>query len=630
MSDAARPSGGPLARFVPLVLLLLGAAVLLVRGLLAARSPHPFVSVALLLGGGALVAVGGIGLALVVATRRSFEWFLAWRYLRARGGRRWVTLAVGLGLLGVGVALLLAAKVAGRPPVGELVLGPTRLQRGLEGAAVAVFLVANWVVLFGLLLLAFSLFTSVAVFGVYLGTCALVVVLSVMGGFEQDLRRKILGTRAHVVVSRHGQPFVDYRPTLGRVGQLPGVTAAAPFVEAEVMLSSQNNISGVVLRGIDPQAVGRVSELPAYLRAEGGAGNLGNLVHPERLAKIPATPFRAGLPPLRDVDEDADRTGEGDKKKGDPLAQSPKAGPAGAKRAAPAGKTPRAAEEDDDADEADDGEPAPVKVPPRPVYPGIIVGAELAKNLRLYVGDDVNLVSPLGGMSPAGPIPKARPFRVAGIFYSGMYEYDTKLAYITIPAAQRFLGLEDEVTALELKVANVDSVALLADELRRRLGSGYEVKDWQQLNRNLFSALKLERVVMFAVLTFIVVVAAFAIIITLTMLVLEKRREIAVLKALGAGHRALLRVFVIAGVYIGLIGMAMGVLEGLTMCTYVAYVGLPLDPEVYYISRLPVRMNPWDIGAVAGAAVTLSLLGTLYPAFLASSLKPVEGLRYDD
>ncbi len=267
-------------------------------------------------------------------------------------------------------------------------------------------------------------------------------------------------------------------------------------------------------------------------------------------------------------------------------------------------------------------------IPPRPVYPGIIIGAELAKNLRLYVGDDVNVVAPLGGMSPAGPIPKSKPFRVAGIFYSGLYEYDNKFAYVTIPAAQRFLGLSDEITGVEIKVNGLEDATPLAEAIRVRLGKrGHLIKDWKQRNVNLFSALKLEKLVMFIVLTFIVLVASFSIVTNLNMVVLEKLREISALKAMGATNSSVMRIFLYSGLYIGVIGMLAGVLAGVGICVFLAYVGLPLNPEIYYISKLPVRMNPVDIGIVALSGVGLSFLATIYPSMLAARLKPADGLR---
>jgi lipoprotein-releasing system permease protein len=594
-----------------------------------------------LLVGGAILAAGLLGLVFSVATRRSFEWFIAWRYLREEGRRRtWATLVVGLVLAVVAAGLYIASRLYGRIGFEEMVFGASPIVRLLQMLALGVSVVAILAVVFGTLLLFFSLFTCISIFGVYLGTAALVVVLSVMGGFENDLRQKILGTNAHVVVTSPSGVFTQYREALRELATAPGVLAYSPYVESEVMVTSQSNLSGVLVKGIDPTLIGTVTDLPRYLRAGSGTGRLEDLLHPERLARIPEARFRPmvtdplGGPPDEDDAKDTKKKKQGEKKK--KAASQPATAPA----TAPAG-------EDDDAAEArrtiaqmerkrkeleqlihDAEAQVGKKVPPRPVYPGIIIGAELAKNLRLYVGDDVNLVAPLGGMSPAGPIPKAKPFRVAGIFFSGMYEYDTKFVYVTIPAAQRFLGIDDEVTGIEIKARRVEDAPAVADQLRRQLSPlGLEVKDWRQVNVSLFSALKLEKFVMFIVLTFIVIVAAFSIVTNLIMVVLSKTRDIAALKTMGVSPWSALKIFFSAGLYIGVIGMLLGVITGVGICLFLLYVGLPLDPEVYYISELPVRMNPVDITSVGLAAVVLSFLATLYPSLLAARLKPVDGLR---
>jgi lipoprotein-releasing system permease protein len=613
-----------------------------------------------LLAGGALLAGGLLGLLFVVATRRSFEWYVAWRYLRDEGRRRsWSTLVVGCVLAVVAAGLYVAARLWGRIGFEELVLGTSPVVRLLQGLALGTAVVANLAILFGVLLLFFSLFTSISIFGVYLGIAALVVVLSVMGGFENDLRQKILGTNAHVVITKPSGVFQDYQAVLEQVARTPGVLAYSPFVESEVMVTSQSNLSGVLLKGIDPRLIGQVTDLRRYLRAGSGAGRLEDLLHPERLARIPEARFRPMVTEPLGEPPDADHEAGG----GSP-------GPAPAGKGKKTGKT-EGGDRHDEEDAADrtekgsspghdasagaDADELDVrrtiaqleekrrrlerlikeaesqvgkKVPPRPVYPGIIIGAELAKNLRLYVGDDVNVVAPLGGMSPAGPIPKSKPFRVAGIFYSGMYEYDTKFVYVTIPAAQRFLGLDGEVTGIEIKARRVEDAPQVAAALSGQLGSrGLRVQDWRQVNVSLFDALKLEKFVMFVVLTFIVIVAAFSIVTNLIMVVLSKTRDIAALKTMGVSPWSALKIFFSAGLYIGVIGMLLGVLTGVGICLFLHYVGLPLDPEVYYISELPVRMSPVDIASVGLAGVFLSFLATLYPSLVAARLRPVDGLR---
>jgi lipoprotein-releasing system permease protein len=240
----------------------------------------------------------------------------------------------------------------------------------------------------------------------------------------------------------------------------------------------------------------------------------------------------------------------------------------------------------------------------------------------------VNVVSPFGDLGPGGPQPKSRPFRVAAVFYSGMYEYDSKFAYADLAAAQRFFGTGDAVTGLEVRLQDADaSRAVMSRVLFDLGGFPYRAKDWSELNRSLFSALQTEKVVMAVILGFIVLVASFIIVATLIMLVLEKRREIAVLKSMGAGVPSVMKIFVAEGVVIGAIGTAFGLLLGFGTCLLIDRVGIPLDPEVYYIANLPVLVDPAQFALVALAALAISYLATIYPATKASRLQPVDGLR---
>jgi lipoprotein-releasing system permease protein len=192
--------------------------------------------------------------------------------------------------------------------------------------------------------------------------------------------------------------------------------------------------------------------------------------------------------------------------------------------------------------------PRPLRPDPRvSALDGLLVGRELAKNLRLYEGEEVEVISPLGKDTPAGQVPRTRSFRVAGIFFTGMYEYDAKFVYASIPALQGFLGTDDEVSGIELKVSNIDKTRPLVARVQASLGDGYRVKDWQEINRSLFAALKLEQIAMFLVLTIITLVASFSIVSNLIMVVIEKAREIAILKAMGASDAAIMRVFVPRG-----------------------------------------------------------------------------------
>jgi lipoprotein-releasing system permease protein len=264
---------------------------------------------------------------------------------------------------------------------------------------------------------------------------------------------------------------------------------------------------------------------------------------------------------------------------------------------------------------------------PGRALPGIVLGRELAHSLRVLVGDQVNVVSPLGDLGPAGPQPKSRAFRVAGIFFSGMYEYDSKLAYIDLGEAQRFMGTET-VTGLEVKVQNIDAARAILDRVVFALGGWpYRARDWGELNRSLFAALQQEKVVMAVILGFIVLVATFTILATLIMMVLEKRREIAVLKSMGAGMPGIMKIFVIEGVVIGGVGALFGLILGLGTCLLIDKVGIPLNPEIYYINNLPVVVDPSQLTLVSLAALVLSYLATLFPATKAARLHPVDGLR---
>lgn len=274
--------------------------------------------------------------------------------------------------------------------------------------------------------------------------------------------------------------------------------------------------------------------------------------------------------------------------------------------------------------------PPPSPLPAPRVLPGILLGEELfAHSLRVYMGSEVDVACPLCGSGPTGPMPKLKTFRVAGHFYSGMYEFDSKLAYIALADAQKFLGMQGEVTGIEVRTSNPDGAARTTAQIAQLLGPQYEVRSWEELNRSLFMALRLEKLAMFIVLTFIALVASFSIVSNLIMLVTEKGREVAILKSMGATDGGILRVFFAEGLYIGLVGLGLGLALGIGTCVVIARYGLPLDPDVYYIQKLPVVMRASEITSVALAALGLCCLATLYPAFLASRMRPVEGLRYE-
>lgn len=267
----------------------------------------------------------------------------------------------------------------------------------------------------------------------------------------------------------------------------------------------------------------------------------------------------------------------------------------------------------------------------RRATPGIILGNELARNLGVSRGEPLTVISPLGRLTPLGQVPRSQTFRVAGIFDSGMYEYDSTIAYVSLGAAQRFLGIGNRATGIEVRVEDIYEADRVARDIGKALGGyPYWSRDWMRMNKNLFSALKLEKIVMFIILTLIILVAAFNIIGTLIMVVMEKTRDIAILKSMGATRRSIMKIFMIEGAIIGLVGTLLGLLGGYTLCKLLAtYQFIELPRDVYYISTLPVRMDPLDVTLIALAAIIISLVATVYPAWQASRLDPVEAIRYE-
>ena len=388
-----------------------------------------------------------------------------------------------------------------------------------------------------------SIITIISIAGVTVGVMALIIVLSVMSGFEKELKDRILGATAHVHVTSLEGSINDPFAMSDRVRQVRGVVGASPYILSHMMVSSGKYSSGGVLRGVDVATVGDVTRLP------------------------------------RDI-----RHGSID----------------GLRREAPAG------------------------------MPGAILGKELAGNLGATVGDVVEILVPGGNMTPLGTFPRVQRFRVVGIFESGMYEYDTTFVYVSLDTAGKLLGMEGRSTGIEVKVKDIYAAGETAARIRSELGYPYWAKDWMQSNRNLFSALKLEKVVMFVILVLIVMVAAFNIISTLIMIVMEKTRDIAVLMTMGATRRTIRRVFALEGLLIGVAGTSLGTAMGVILCGLLGrYQFIRLPSDVYYISTLPVLLDPANILLVSGSSVLICFLATLYPSRQAARIEPAEAIRYE-
>ncbi|MFZ0450451.1 MAG: lipoprotein-releasing ABC transporter permease subunit [Desulfatiglandaceae bacterium] len=387
-----------------------------------------------------------------------------------------------------------------------------------------------------------SIITIISVLGVMVGVMALIVVLSVMNGFRADLMSKILGVNSHALVLNYGGAFKDYGSVMKKVNRVDGVVGSTPFIYGQVMVNHAGNVSGAVLRGIDPVTVGQVLGIKKMIKQ----GTLGSI---------------------------------GEKSQG---------------------------------------------------FPAVILGKELARQIGVHTGDVLTLVSPEGRLTPLGRVPNTRKFRVVGLFDSGMYEYDATMLYVSIEEAEKFLGLGDKVTGIEIKVNDIDRSDTIARRVQDTLGYPFWTKDWKVMNRSLFSALKLEKVTMFVILIMIVLVGALNIISTLVMVVMEKRKDIAILRTMGASSRSVMSIFMLQGLLVGILGTLAGLGFGLGLCDLLAkYKFISLPSDVYYISTLPVLVERWDVALVSMAAVAISFLATLYPSWNASRLNPVEGLRYE-
>jgi len=514
-----------------------------------------------------------------VARGAGFEWMVAWRHLRDPDRKTHRTLWTGLILIVLGV---LARGFAAYGPKlfhlrTALAPGEWRAARAAEwigyvniGGHFAIDL-GGIIVLLGVLFAIFTVFTALSIFGVFLGTAAPIIALSVMSGFENDLKTKIRSTKADVVIeTRDGAPFTDWEAVEAKARGVPDIAGLMPYVEAEVIVKHATNAAGmgIIVRGIDPSRAAKVLGIGTKLKE----GKLEYLEHPDQIP--------------------------------DDLIVMPEF-------------------EKDDKDDKNAGEA-------RRVLPGILLGEELFQHiLRVFVGSEVDVACPMCGVGPTGPMPKLKPFRVAGHFYSGMYEFDSKLAYVSLRDAQKFLGMDGEVTGIEIRTVTPEAAIDVARQIGARLGPAYEVRSWEELNRSLYAALKLEKLAMFIALSFIALVASFSIIANLIMMVTEKAREIAILKSMGARDGAILRIFFAEGLYIGVLGLLLGVVAGIAGCYRLATQGLPLPAEVYYIEKMPVVMRASEIAAVAFAALALCCLATIYPAMLASRMRPVDGLRYE-
>jgi lipoprotein-releasing system permease protein len=396
-----------------------------------------------------------------------------------------------------------------------------------------------------------SLITVISGLGVMIGVMTLNIALAIMTGFEEDLRDRILGFNPHVVVLNFNGAIADYEQTIARIKEDPDVVAAGPFIYGQVMLSAQQQVTGVVVRGVPSEPDG-VLDLQEHLK-------------------------------------------EGDVDDLDEMYDIPVEGGSGSAR-----------------------------------LPALIAGQDVARQLGLVVGDVVSVISPITKPTAVGLLPRVKRFVLVGTFESGMAEYDASMIYMDLATAQQFFEMEDTVSGVEVRVDALYHAEEVAARLREKLTFPYRVRSWMEVNHNLFSALQLEKTVYFIVLLLIVLVAAFNIVATLIMVVMEKRKDIAILKSMGAGGSSIARIFIYKGMIIGLVGTALGNLLGYVACFLLKrYEFIDLPKGVFYVNTVPVKMYPEYFAVVTLASLLICLLATVYPARQAARLAPVDVIRYE-
>ncbi|MFO0678622.1 MAG: ABC transporter permease [Polyangiaceae bacterium] len=521
-----------------------------------------------------------------------------------------------------------------------------------------------------------SVGTLLATIGVTLGVAALSIVMSVTGGFHEQFREKVLGVNAHVLVLKYPADFREYRDVMKKVSGVKGVVGVAPFWINPLMVThGDRTATGVLVKGVDPVLVGQVLDLPKQI-VEGSLSGLR-----KDGAKPPERSYDATLHvPKDDVDPfDAPREADAGKTSVLDAIEKQIAEDEAKRRAAGESATPpipfemRALFGSDAPDPKpavgatppksktagvgsdpdlfgdvtpkggfaselpsedvlpDSVDPDPCKSPEQVAkLPGVVVGRTLSKQLSANVGDCVQITSPTVGISygTSNRPPVAKQFRVIAVFEAGFDQYDSKLVYTDLYEAQTFYDYGDSVTGVEMKVDDIDHAKRISREIDAMLGNlVYHTMDWEDLNHGLFTALLIQQILMSVILALIIVVATFTVIATLIMLVLEKQKEIALLKSLGARDDAVLRIFLYQGGLIGIVGTTAGLLLGYAGCRALAAWAFPLDPKVYFISKLPVNIRLTEFAITGGFAIATCLVATIFPALYAARLRPADGLR---
>jgi len=383
-----------------------------------------------------------------------------------------------------------------------------------------------------------SIISVISIMGVAVGVMALMIVLGVMNGFQEDIREKILGFNAHIMIQNYdSSPLLDYTGIIDATKGIKGIVSMTPTVLGQAIVKSEMRITGVAVRGLDPGREALVSDISRYVVE----GNF------------------------------ADMKGQ-----------------------------------------------------------NIFIGTELAKSLGVGKGDSVVIVSPAGSTFGEYSTPYMEEFSVAGLFKSGMYEYDSNFILMGLEKASVFLGMEGGVTGVSVKLKDIFGVDGYIKAVYKSLKGEYWIRSWKMLNSNLFSALKLEKIAMFIMLALIIMVAAFNIMATLIMIVMEKNREIGILKSLGASNGSIMAIFMVQGMLTGVVGLLLGLLGGFLGGYLISkYNFITLPGSVYYISKIPVLIEGRDVLLIVLSTILLSLISTVYPSYKASRMDPVDVIRYE-
>lgn len=414
--------------------------------------------------------------------------------------------------------------------------------------------------------------TLISIAGVVAGVASLIIALAINNGFRQDLQDRLLGSTSHVNLLRTmGDGIRDWRPLMARLAKEPHVVAVAPDIYEQVLISLGARAQGAVLKGIIPQDERKVSDLLKSVK-QGSADALG-----EKTAGEGASATRSGPTP-----------------------------------------------EENNPDSLEGAEQRRAEMPP------ILLGKEMADALGAHVGSVVLVTSPQGELTPFGLVPKYVRFRVAGIFDSGFYDYDSSWAFTGLSAAQRLFATGDVISVIEFKIDDIYKAAQVGQEIENAAGPGFMTSNWMEQNKPLFHALKLERLVTFITVGLIVFVAALNILISLTMMVMEKNRDIAVLMSMGTRKAQVRKIFIAQGALIGVVGTAIGLVVGYGLSLLGAhYHFFSLSPEVYSIDYVPFAPRIMDGVLVAVVAIGTSLVATIYPSWSAARILPAEALRYE-